>query len=125
MLLTNDFILAFTNKLSNLVVDDSARFPAKIAYILQRNFKTLFPIFEEAHRARLNICETYCTSKENDTYHFEDKDKLAQANKELQDLMNVQQEVNILKFKIEDLGDMQFTGAQMDVLMQMIEDGEE
>ena len=42
--------------------------------------------------------------------------------KELKDLFSIEQEVNIYKFNIEDLGDIKLTSNQMNAILFMIED---
>ena len=123
MKLQNDFIYNYVEQLyAEIIKDKSIRFPAKINYSIQKNFKTLFSIYQEINEERENICQEYSTSKENSTYIFADESKRIKAEKELSDLMMLEQEVNIIKFKLDDLGNLPLTFAQMDLLMFMFED---
>ena len=123
MKLQNDFIYNYVEQLYTEIIEDkSIRFPAKINYSIQKNFKTLFSIYQEISEERENICQEYSTSKENNVYIFADEPKRIKAEKELSDLMMLEQEVNIIKFKLDDLGNLPLTFAQMDLLMFMFED---
>lgn len=125
MKLTNGFILTYTETLvEEILSNDKLKFPAKVNYIIQRNYKKLLEIAQDVANERIKICEEYATSKENDTYRFEDKDKLLKANEELTGLMSVEQDVNILTFDIDIIGDMMLNNKQMELLMLMI-NGEE
>lgn len=125
MKLTNGFVFQYTEELVGEILSDTEiKFPAKVNYIIQRNYQTLLSIAQAILKERINICETYSTGKEGDSYLFEDKEKMEKANQELIDLMSVEQEVNILKFDIDSLGDVMLTNKQMDLLIFMIK-GEE
>lgn len=125
MKLTNGYILTYTEALvEEILSNERLKFPAKVNYIIQRNYKKLLEIAQDVAAARLKVCEEYATSKENDTYRFEDKDKLQKANKELSGLLLIEQDINILTFDIDAIEDMMLTNKQMEVLMLMI-DGEE
>jgi hypothetical protein len=45
-----------------------------------------------------------------------------QVQKELNDLFSIEQELDIKTFHIDDLGSVEFTPAQMQTIMFMIED---
>lgn len=125
MKLTNGYILTYTEALvEEILSNERLKFPAKVNYIIQRNYKKLLEIAQDVANERIKICEEYATSKENDTYRFEDKDKLLKANEELTGLMSVEQDVNILTFDIDIIGDMMLNNKQMELLMLMI-NGEE
>ena len=125
MKLTNGYILTYTEALvEEILSNDKLKFPAKVNYIIQRNYKKLLAVAQDVAAARLKVCEEYCTSKEDDTYRFEDKDKLQKANEELSGLLSIEQDINILTFDIDVIEDMMLTNKQMEVLMLMI-DGEE
>ena len=125
MKLTNGYILTYTEALvEEILSNERLKFPAKVNYIIQRNYKKLLEIAQDVAAARLKVCEEYATSKENNTYRFEDKDKLQKANEELSGLLLIEQDINILTFDIDVIEDMMLTNKQMEVLMLMI-DGEE
>jgi hypothetical protein len=54
--------------------------------------------------------------------YFVPKDKIAAANKEIEDLLSIEQEVDILTTKFEDIpSDISLTTGQMEAIMFMIE----
>ena len=59
--------------------------------------------------------------EEKQQYKIPD-DKLEEASKELNDLFSIEQYLNIKTFSIESLGNAEFTPAQMQAMMFMIED---
>lgn len=125
MKLTNGYILIYTETLvEEILSNDRLKFPAKVSYIIQRNYKKLLEIAQDILKAKVEICEEYSTSKENDVYRFDDKEKMYKANEELTGLMSVEQEVNILTFDIAVIEDLSLTSKQMEILMLMI-NGEE
>lgn len=125
MKLTNGYILIYTETLvEEILSNDKLKFPAKVSYIIQRNYKKLLEIAQDILKAKVEICEEYSTSKENDVYRFDDKEKMYKANEELTGLMSVEQEVNILTFDIAAIEDLSLTSKQMEILMLMI-NGEE
>lgn len=121
MKLTNGFIYTYAPALYELLNADLS-FPALTNYKITKNTNQLVTIYQELEKERTRVCEKYSSGMENDAYQFEDKDKLAQAEKELNALMSDEQEVNILTFSAEALGDINLTTKQMDALMFMIED---
>lgn len=122
MKLTNAFILQYTEDFNeHFNTDTSLRFPAKVNYVMQANFKKLYEIYSELIKTRIQVYETYCTGKDGNSYQFEDEDKVALANKELLELMSMEQDIELLTFNINSLGDMMLTSKQMELLMYMIE----
>jgi hypothetical protein len=76
---------------------------------------------EEIEKSRLSIIQHYGLEdlKEDD---FIEQEVIDKANAELLSLLNIEQEVKIYTFSIEDLLDIKLTSAQMQALMFMIEE---
>ena len=126
MILRNDFIFEYTQRLNELIADESVRFPAKINYIIQKNFNNLITIFNEINKQRMITCEQYSTgTSEDGNFLFEDDEKRNIVEKELSELFMDSQEVAIRKFSISAIEHIDLTTKQMDTLMLMIEDEEE
>lgn len=126
MNLRNDFIFEYTQRLNELISDESVRFPAKINYTIQKNFNNLIAIFNEINKQRMITCQQYATgTSEDGNFLFEDETKRAAAEKELADLFMDSQDVAIRKFSISAIEHIDLTAKQMDTLMLMIEDEEE
>lgn len=126
MKLANSFIFGYTNSLYEILNNQNLKFPAQVNYVINKNFKNLYSLYQELDEARNQICATYSTGvTEEGAYLFEDDEKRIKAETELNELMAITQEVNIVKFKIASLGDIQLTGGQMETLMFMIEEESE
>lgn len=103
--------------------DNQNYFSAKINFIIQKNKNTLLDKAIEIEQARLEIIQKYGYLNEEDSNQFViPPEKVEIVNQELADLLSIEQELNILTIKIDDLDKVEFTPAQMEVLMFMIEE---
>lgn len=103
--------------------DNQNYFSAKINFIIQKNKNTLLDKAIEIEQARLEIIQKYGHLNEEDSNQFViPPEKVEIVNQELADLLSIEQELNILTIKIDDLDKVEFTPAQMEVLMFMIEE---
>ena len=106
------------NQLSNLDI----YIPAKANFFLQKNIQVLAAAAREIETSRLEIAKHYgILDEENQQYNIP-QDKIEEASKELEDLFTIEQELDIKTFSIEALGNAEFTPAQMQAMMFMIED---
>lgn len=109
------------NVLSNLDNLD-IYIPAKANFFIQKNISVLAAAAQEIEKSRLEIAKHYgVLDKEGQQYKIPE-DKLEEASKELEDLFSIEQELDIKTFSIEALGNAEFTPAQMQAMMFMIED---
>ena len=124
MLLANEKIYNLTQNLIEAFQDEKQKLPIKFNFIIQKNKKTLLNLSREIENSRINILSQYGKlNKETNNYEFT-KENTDIANKELQDLLDIEQEVNIVKIKMKDIenSNVDLTVAQMDAIMFMIED---
>lgn len=124
MLIKNEEIITITEKLyNNIVNNNSLKFPTKINYIITKNYNNLFNIYNELLKVKENICKDYCTKMvEDGKFLFETKESQENVQKELNDLLNLKQEVNILTFNLDILNNIELSVKEMDSLMIMIEE---
>ena len=122
MKLTNNAIYQTANNISSSFQDFNIYIPAKANFFLQKNIQTLAAAAQEIDKSRLEIAKHYGELNEDGTSYNIPKDKIQEASKELEDLFNIEQDLDIKTFKIDDLGNTEFTTAQMNVIMFMIED---
>lgn len=123
MILKNKEIIEYFELLKKSFDNNSKYLPAKISFIIQKNIKLLKELSEEIYSARNNIIQNYGMPDDKEQDYFiisEDKKEIAQ--KELDDLVEMEQEVNILKLKFSDIENLEFTMNQMEALMFMIEE---
>lgn len=123
MILTNQQIYETYQKLAKVFLNETRYFPAKVNFIIQKNLKTLYEIAQEIENMRLNIINHYGKIHDDDYIIY--PENIEQANKELDDLSTVKQEVNILFLTFEDIANIEFTPAQMGAILFMINEGEE
>ena len=103
--------------------DNQNYFSAEINFIIQKNKNMLRDKAIEIEQARLEIIQKYGHLSEEDSNQFViPPEKVEIVNQELADLLSIEQELNILTIKIDDLDKVEFTPAQMEVLMFMIEE---
>ena len=96
--------------------------PAKANFFIQKNISTLAAAAQEIDKSRLEIAKHYGVLDEEGQQYKIPEDKLEEASKELEDLFSIEQELDIKTFSIEALGNAEFTPAQMQAMMFMIED---
>ena len=121
---TNGEIYSIAINFMNNFSENEVRMPAAIAYSIQKNKATIGALAEEIEKSRVNVVEHYASSRDADNYTIP-QENIEDANRELSDLLSIEQDVKIYTVKIEDLGDIQLTTAQMNAIMFMIdEDGE-
>ena len=108
----------FANNFSNLNI----YIPAKANFFIQKNIATFAAAAQEIEKSRLEIAQHYGELDEDGQQYKIAEDKLEEASKELNDLFSIEQDLDIKTFTIEALGNAEFTAAQMQAIMFMIED---
>lgn len=122
MIMTNDEIYTHTRQLMEAFQDGEQRLPIKVNFYLQKNKNTLLALAQDIEKARIEIAQTYGTLDESGEQYQIPEEKLADASKELEDLFNLEQDVNIYTISIDSLSDdLTLTTAQMDAIMFMID----
>lgn len=122
MIMTNNEIYVYTRQLMEAFQDGEQRLPVKVNFYLQKNKNTLLALAQDIERARIEIAQTYGTLDETGEQYQIPNEKLADASKELDDLFNLEQEVNISKINIDSLSDdLTLTTAQMEAIMFMVD----
>ena len=122
MKLTNNEIYIYARNLIEAFNDGEQKLPIKISFYLQKNKNTLLSLAQDIETSRLEIAKTYgILDEENQQYNIP-VDKMEDANKELVDLFNLEQEVQIYMINIDNFSnDLTITTAQMEAIMFMIE----
>lgn len=122
MIMTNNEIYVYTRQLMEAFQDGEQRLPVKVNFYLQKNKNTLLALAQDIEKARIEIAQTYGTLDETGEQYQIPNEKLADASKELDDLFNLEQEVNISKINIDSLSDdLTLTTAQMEAIMFMVD----
>lgn len=99
--------------------DGTEVLPIKLNFYFQKNNKILMELAKEIEESRMEIGKKYGEATE-DGYTIP-AEKIDEANKEYEELMTLEQEVNICTISIEKLpDDLELTTAQVDALSYMI-----
>ena len=108
MILKNYEIYNYTLALQNVFNDNEKYIPIKLNFIIQRNKKLLYDLAVEIEYER-----TYIMNNVN----LSDEEK----NKELYNLENIEQDVNIKTISIDYIADdkIELTSAQMNAILFM------
>lgn len=98
-------------------------FPSKISFFIQKNKSILLNSIDEIEKTRMDIIKHYGIQDKIDCnkYNFP-TEAVDIVNKELDDLININQNLDFYKIKLSDLEGLEFTLEQMEALMFMIEE---
>ena len=118
--MNNGMIYQYALTLNEVLNDNDLQMPVAVIFSIEKNKQTLMAIAQDVEKYRTDIIKKY--GEEIDGNYNVPQDKIEIANKELQDLFSIEQEVSIYKFNIEDLGDIKLTSNQMNAILFMIED---
>lgn len=122
-MMTNAEIYELNNRLNSVFQNETRYLPAKVNYFIIKNKAVISNLATEIEEARGNVIIQYGELEDPATgqYTFTEESRL-KANQELADLLNIEQEVQISKVKIDDLEGLEFTPQQMQALLFMIEE---
>ena len=119
---TNGEIYQMTLALSQSFDNLDIRIPAKANFYIQKNTGIIAAAAQEIEKSRMEVIQHYGELNEDGMSYNIAEDKRAAANKELEELFSITQELEIYQFSIVALGDLEFTQSQMQAIMFMIED---
>ena len=121
MKLTNNQIYTYATDLAAAFQDTSLKLPIKINFYLQKNKEILIAMAQEIEKSRIDLLSQYGELDQETNRFTILPDKVEIASKELEDLFNLEQEVNIYKVNIDNFGDdLTLTTGQMEALLFMI-----
>ena len=122
MKFNNNEIYQIANVLAKTFDNLDIYIPAKANFFIQKNISIFAAAAQEIEKSRLEIARHYGELDEENQQYKIPEDKIEEASKELEDLFSIEQELDIKTFSIEALGNAEFTPAQMQAIMFMIED---
>lgn len=122
MKFNNNEIYQIANTLTKTFNNLDIYIPAKANFFIQKNISILAAAAQEIEKSRLEIAKHYGILDEENQQYKIPEDKIEEASKELEDLFSIEQELYIKTFSIEALGNAEFTSAQMQAMMFMVED---
>lgn len=123
MLMKNIEIYDSAMKFANAFEDSNMYLPMKLNFYLQKNKKTLMELSRDIEEARIKIASEYGELTEDGSSYNIPESKIAEASKELSDLFELEQEVNIYKIQMDQIPEhVELSAAQMEAILFMIED---
>ena len=122
MKLTNQEIYSYAIALNNAFADTTQKLPMRVNFYLQKNKNLLTSLGQDLENSRMEVIRTYGEPSEDGTQYIIPKEKIEEAQKELNDLFALEQEVNIYKINADSLpDDISLTTGQMEAIMFMID----
>ena len=128
MKLTNRRIVNDANFLGAL---NNKQLPIKVSYAISKNISKLESELKIYNKEREKIINKYCKKDEegklvideNNQYSIEDE-SIDICNKELNELLNIEVDINIHKFKLDDLmcGNYEMSPGEISLIDYMIEE---
>ena len=113
MKLTNEQIYNLTNSYTQEFADFKSYIPAKVNFAIQKNMQALAAAAQGVEETRMEVAKHYGVMNDDGTSYSIPQDAQPQVQQELSDLFSIEQELEIKTFKIDDLGSVEFTPAQM------------
>ena len=98
------------------------KMPVRINFYLQKNIQLIREAAEEIEHARFGIGAQFGTPNSEGTGYDIPNENLAEVNRELNDLFNLEQDINIHVFKLDDFDGIELDYQQMSAIMFMIEE---
>ena len=100
--MTNNEIYFRANQLLEAFQDNSQKLPIKINFYLQKNINILTAAAREIEQARIAIIQEYgIINPEDNTYKIP-AENIEKAQSELSDLLNLEQDIPLHLFSIND-----------------------
>lgn len=122
MKLTNKQIYDYAIALMEAFQDNTQKLPIKINFYLQKNKKILLELGQDIESSRMEIIREYGILDKETNQYIIPSEKIEAANKELADLLELEQEVNLYIINIDNLSDdYSLTTGQMEAIMFMID----
>ena len=120
MKLTNQQIYNYATQLANFKIE--VKLPIRFNFFLNRNIQLINSLGQEIENARTQIARAYGELNENGTSYNIPSDMITTVSQELNDLFNLEQDVDLHLFNLEELDDIELTYEQMKILMFMIKE---
>ena len=122
---SNKEILDYATALSKEILENAkdVELPTKVNFYLQKNIKTFLTAAQDIEEAQLKIGKKYGEyNSEKEAYIITDSEKLSIAQKEMEDLLSVDQVLEVYFITLADLQDTKLTIAQMNAMLFMIDE---
>lgn len=118
--LTNNEIYQISELLNKNPINENEYIPVFINFYIQKNISLFTQLREEIDQCRRNIIFHYGEDKEGD--FIVKSEFIEQANKELEQLATITQDVEIYTLPLSTLNEVKLTTGQLKSLMFMVEE---
>lgn len=119
--MTNAEIYGLAKALSSAFNMDERYLPARVNFFISKNKNTISQLADIIEDSRLDIIKHYGTITPDGNV-IVPEEQIQKANAELVDLLNLSHEIEISMLPLSTLNDLEFTPAQMQALLFMIEE---
>lgn len=120
MILTNKQIYEYATKL--VAFHTEQKMPVKINFFLQKNIQKIIEAVKEIEFAKDEIIKSYGELNADESGYIISQEQLPAANKDLNELFNLEQDLNLYIFKLDDFNNLELTMEQLSAIMFMIEE---
>lgn len=120
MKIVNNKIYEYATKLVAFTTD--VKIPVRINFFLQKNIQTIINAAQDIDASKQSIAQEFGVLNEEGTAYNIPPEKMAAAQKELNDLYTLEQDLNIHIFKLDDFDNIELTMEQLSAIMFMIEE---
>lgn len=121
MKITNQKIYKYS-QLLGVFTSCNIKLPVRINFFLQKNIRTIAEAAAEIEQTKMSIAAQYGKLNESQTGYDIPAENLEVVNQELTDLFDIEQELSIHIFKLDDFNELELTYQQMSAIMFMIEE---
>ena len=125
MKLTNKKIVADVNTLSVIA---QRKLPVKAGFAIAKNLNKIESVLNIYNKERQKLIDKYCEKDEegklkteNNTYEIKEGSK-EDFNKESEELLEIENEIDIHKFNIKELDGVEISVAELQTIEYMIEE---
>ena len=127
MKFTNREIYTYGEALSQNFSDQGSelKFPIKVGFFFQKNVNNIIAAAQEIEKARMDIASTYGTLNEDGSSYSIAPEKIDEVQHELDDLLDLEQEISVHQFNLDDFKDIELTMPQLNAIMFMIKEENE
>lgn len=112
----------YTNAQNLKAFSVDTKLPVRINFFLQKNIQTIMSAAEEIEKARFDIGAQYGELNEEKGGYDIPFENAQEANRELQELFSLEQDLPIHIFKLDEFDGIELTYQQMQAIMFMIEE---
>lgn len=99
--------------------DTNIYFPVKVGFYLHKNMEKIEKAAEAIDAARRRIMRQYGILQDDGTYEIEDG-VVDIVNKELQDLSEIEQDIDIIPISIKEFDKIELNAKQLNSIMFML-----